>query len=148
MVGDAHNGGIVAWLGPNYGYIIPANINYATSFGCEDQFFNLDRTNGFENTRLILINCYGSPPNAAVYADNLTIDGYDDWWLPSESEMKQIALNKDYLPSLPQRNFWSSNVTSTAVITVSTEEKVIKGAYTPKGENLIFVCPIRRFGYE
>jgi hypothetical protein len=65
---------------------------------------------GQSNTSLIISGC-GSPNIAARICANLVIDGYDDWYLPSFTELYTLyeALYLNGNPgNFQPANYWSS----------------------------------------
>lgn len=65
---------------------------------------------GLQNTLAILDSC-SAVGIAAQLCNDLVINGFDDWFLPSRFEMYQINLNKDYVPNLAASSpyYWTSS---------------------------------------
>ena len=76
-----------------YGVLIP-NAN-STLFG-----------DGKMNTLNISKNCPGLPESAATYCQNLVVNGYDDWYLPTKDELQKLHDERLWLDSaLPNISF-------------------------------------------
>ncbi len=123
-VGDSYQGGIIAYFlqSGDIGYdpdvlhgIIAAPEDQSTGieWGCSGTPITIVKDKksigyGEINTNNICALC--STTNiAARLCRDLTLNGYDDWFLPSADEMKQIALNKDYFPGLvADGTYWTS----------------------------------------
>ncbi len=62
---------------------------------------------GQDNTNAILAGCTleGTP---AKRADEYSLNGFDDWFLPSNLELYQYYQNQTSLPSLPYNLYWAS----------------------------------------
>jgi hypothetical protein len=123
-IGDYYQGGVIAYFlqSGDSGYdpdvrhgIIAAPEDQSTgiSWGCEGT--SIPQVNGKKaiglgelNTTLITMICT-SPDIAAKLCRDLSLNGYDDWFLPSADEMKQIALNKNFVPNIVVNGvYWTS----------------------------------------
>jgi hypothetical protein len=66
---------------------------------------------GYNNTLYILANC-SDPTNAASLCDNYTLNGFDDWYLPSPSELNSAHINiyKNGKGNFPEGStiYWTS----------------------------------------
>jgi hypothetical protein len=65
---------------------------------------------GYQNTLDIIAQGNStSTTSAAAYCRSLTINNYNDWFLPSKDELNQIFLNKIVVGLDPTISFWSSS---------------------------------------
>ena len=112
-IGDTHQGGIIFWLDANGGGLIaaPSNQSSGTQWGCPGT--NISGANGtaigtgYSNTIDIEAGCT-TPGTAADICANLTIAGYNDWFLPSKDELNQMYLNKAAIGGFINDHYWSS----------------------------------------
>lgn len=64
---------------------------------------------GLANTNTIVAK-QGIGTYAAKLCNDLVLDGYDDWYLPSKDELYQIFLNNSYIGGfISETSYWSSS---------------------------------------
>jgi len=63
---------------------------------------------GAQNTADILAGC-ATAGIAARLADNYTLNGYNDWFLPSKDELNELNINKVVVGGFSPLNYWSSS---------------------------------------
>ena len=121
-VGDSYGGGKVGYIlqpgdpgylpGEVHGIIVTAaNQSTGIVWGCLGQFIggtSTDMGTGQLNTDEIVEDC--SDQNiAAKLCDNLFLNGYDNWYLPSKDELNKLYLNKDVIGGFYSGDYWTSS---------------------------------------
>jgi len=111
--GDALGGGLFVFEDSGYAYISAA-ADQATDapWGCQgtDISGTLNAVGtGIANTALIVATCLTSGISARI-CDQLTLNGYSDWFLPSLDELAQMytKLAADGLGNFANHTYWSS----------------------------------------
>lgn len=105
-VGDYRDGGVVFWVNPadNTKGMVCAIADQSSSnaeWGCWDLVSSVEINGadgtaigtGAQNTEDIVAGC-SSTSSGAYLCSNLSLGGYDDWFLPSRDEMTAIYNNK------------------------------------------------------
>ncbi len=62
---------------------------------------------GKANTAAIVAGC-ADTDTAAKAAANYTLNGYNDWYLPSEDELNLLYMQKQVLDGIANDSYWSS----------------------------------------
>lgn len=101
-IGTFYKGGIIFYLDKtlNHGFICPvSDQSSGAEWGCKGintetdyRPSRWDLGDGFRNTLEIESIC-STPGTAANLCANLTLNGYDDWFLPSQWELKEMLNN-------------------------------------------------------
>ena len=63
---------------------------------------------GKANTDKILTNC-STTGTAAAIAEGYSINGYEDWYLPSKDELNEMYKSKDAIGNFTNEYYWSSS---------------------------------------
>ena len=121
-IGGAYQGGIIVYLFPegNAGYVAgevhgiiatPSDQSNEASWGCMGESIEGAQENaigaGAQNTLEILANCK-EDGIAAKICQELVLNGYDDWYLPSQDELNLLFLNKETIGNFAGIEYWSS----------------------------------------
>lgn len=118
-IGDNYQGGIVFYLDGIGGGLIasPSDQSTGAEWGCVGlltaPFLGSNQTFlglGYENTVNILAAC-SNPGIAAEICSNLSLGGYDDWFLPSKDELNLMYQNLHLqgLGGFVDATYWSSS---------------------------------------
>jgi hypothetical protein len=120
-IGDDYKGGKVAYIlkSNDVGYIAgevhgiiaaPTDQSSGIGWGCYPTFLNITSTSigsGSVNTSAIVTNCSNLNIAARICQD-LELNGYIDWYLPSFDELKQLYYNRFSIGSFENVAYWSS----------------------------------------
>jgi len=118
-IGDTYQGGIIFYLDGNGGGLIAADSDQSSAqWGCYEQSIGGTSSavgTGAANTTAIVSGCSETAIAARICAD-LTLGGYDDWFLPSKDELNLMFENIGNGPDAPLGNignfanyyYWSS----------------------------------------
>ncbi|PHR72860.1 MAG: hypothetical protein COA67_03930 [Lutibacter sp.] len=125
-IGDFRDGGVVFWVDPtdnNHGLVVAVNNqSFGAPWGCQGITVSptySDIGSGAANTVLIEAICT-TPGTAADFAANLSLNGYNDWFLPSRFELNEYYTNKNIVNAtvlanggaIPNQFHWSSTQSS------------------------------------
>ncbi len=122
-LGDAYQGGYIAHIftsgqagyvaGEIHGFIIQKNnitnaVQWYNGVAVLTSATNQGIGNATANTNTI-VSVQGSGTYAAKLCYDLVEEGYSDWVLPTKQELEKIGTNRDYFPSFPNYEYWSSS---------------------------------------
>jgi hypothetical protein len=122
-VGQSYGGGIIAYIlgASDRGY--NASVTHGIIIATTDQSTGIQWYNGYyietgathveigygnENTNTIISRQGTSVSYAAKLCADLVLNGYDDWYLPSQYELMKFIDNKALLGNI-SGNYWSSS---------------------------------------
>ena len=119
FIGQSYQGGIIGYLlqkgdpgferRTQHGLIIAPEDQTPASWGCDNIKIvtSMEIGAGRSNTNAILDACQ-EPGIAARVCDDLTLGGYDDWFLPSDAELVMICMNKSKIGGF-SGTYWTSS---------------------------------------
>ena len=114
-VGDNYGGGIVFYVNSQGqgGYVAPtSDQSSGAQWGCNGTGIEgADDTGlgtGCLNTGDYQVDC-NEAGMAPYICDNLVLNGYSDWCLPSKDELNQIYINKSIIGGFSTNYYWSSS---------------------------------------
>lgn len=121
-IGDFYGGGKVAYIlqtgdpgfisGEVHGFIAaPADQSTGAPWGCLEIFIGGTSTSlgtGQSNTIAIVSGCSTSGIAARI-CDELSLNGYNDWYLPSKDELNKLYLNKTAIGGFAAGEYWTSS---------------------------------------
>lgn len=121
-IGQFYLGGIIGYIlkagDPGYdanvlhGIIVsPVNNAVNTEWGCQGTFVNATSTalgTGQANTNAIVSGC-GTAATGAKVCNDLVLNGYSDWFLPSREELNKLYINRSIIGGFSNSGYyWSS----------------------------------------
>jgi hypothetical protein len=113
-IGQSYGGGIIFYVdGTSQHGLISATSDQSTSasWGCSTTFIpgiSMAIGTGQANTTLIVNGC-NEAGIAARICDDLVLNGYSDWFLPSKDELNLMYLQKTVIGGFINSTYWSSS---------------------------------------
>lgn len=156
-LGDTYQGGKIAYIlqsgDPGYTAdaqhgLIVAGVDQSTSavWGLVSQLDIGTATNlgsGSANTKLIVASFSSTVNYAAKICADLTLNGYDDWYLPSKDELDILYKNKSAVGDFANERYWSSSEGNTQ--TGWRQDMAMGNQATNTRSNLYYVRAVRSF---
>ena len=118
FVGQTYGGGIIFYVDETGEHGLIASTDNGDSqrapWGCYNLLIDATETgigSGQENTTMIVSGCRtaGSENIAARLCDQLVLDGYSDWFLPSKEELNILYEQKEIIGGYEHGYYWSSS---------------------------------------
>ena len=115
-IGQAYGGGIIFYIDGTgqHGFIAAASDTDPGSgawWGCYGTLIggtSISIGSGQANTTVIVSGC-NEVGIAARICNDLVLNGYDDWFLPSKDELNELYLQKNVVGGFNNHDFWSSS---------------------------------------
>jgi Protein of unknown function (DUF1566) len=113
-IGQSYGGGIIFYIdGTGLHGLISAPTDQSTGaqWGCYGTLIGGTSTaigTGQANTTAIVNGC-SDVGIAARICDDLVLNGYSDWFLPSKDELNQMYLQRIVIGGFANSNYWSSS---------------------------------------
>jgi hypothetical protein len=115
-IGDHKEGGVVFWVDTSgvHGLVSSMADEGYLAWGCPGTLIGPDGQHtaigsGDTNTVAILAGC-PDPEIAAGICDEITLNGYSDWYLPSREELYEMYLQQTTIGGFDSNNwYWSSS---------------------------------------
>jgi hypothetical protein len=149
-IGDTYQGGIIFYIDPsgNHGLIVAENdLDTSMPWGCQDVSISTSNAvgSGSQNTTNILATCT-TAGIAAKECSDLTINGYDDWFLPAIDELQLIDENlivHGLGNFVENQSYWSS--TQQVDFTAYAWDVRHRSSFNSQKSWVFLVRPIRAF---
>ena len=140
-IGDEYQGGIIVYLDESGEHgIIAAPVDQSAGVqwyngeyvDCGTVYGTWNFGYGKSNTEKI-VEIQGAGNYAAKICHDLVLNGYDDWYLPSDGELYQIYINKDWIGGFTASgNYWSSSESYTSSMSFYYNNSTRDGAIMDK----------------
>jgi len=157
-IGEYKYGGVIFWIDPvsnnSSGLVVAvSNQFYSGTWGCTGTLTGATGTaigTGAANTAAIVSSGCATSGSVVELISNLNLNGYDDWFLPSEDELTEMYTNISIVNATTTANggqvttqfHWSSTeINTTAATLVNLTTGAIGGS--GKDGNIYFVKPVR-----
>jgi len=149
-IGDHAFGGIVFNVDAtgNHGYVISAVDQGSYPWGCNGTLLDLgdsqyDFGSGQANTTAILNGC-SEHPIAASVCDTLSLNGFTDWFLPSNAELDSVNLYRNLI-GITSGWYWTSSEWDDGGATIVPFDQTPDGMWVTGKENDLNVRCVRKF---
>jgi len=109
VAGETH--GIIVAPSAQSGGVIWGDI-YAPITGADGTALGTGKQNTIDIVTTQSLDIFPLETSAAQICNNLVLNGYNDWWLPSIDELKKLYLNRTAI-GLVLVTYWSSSETTT-----------------------------------
>jgi hypothetical protein len=149
-IGEQKEGGIVFWLDTSgvHGLVSAMVDQDMAPWGCSGDSIGPGAQHtgigtGDTNTAAILAGC-PTPGIAADVCNNLTLNGYADWYLPAVDELWEMFLQRTTIGGFEPNLYWSSTERSSEGAWIVWIDGAGLSGWTSKAGTLYVRC-IRKF---
>ena len=122
-IGQSYQGGIIAYIYKtgDAGYdidIVHGLIAYTKEVSSNMQWYNgIDKVTGATATAIgtgnantnTIVSVQGSGSYAAQLCSDFVLNGYNDWYLPSQMDLKMLYINRAIIGGFTNNGYWSSS---------------------------------------
>ncbi len=154
-LGENYKGGIIFYLDDTgeHGLIASTSdvsLNNSTNFMWSGAGFigATDTSSGKHNTLLMASESTGPDYAGYPFKNGLGLNGYDDWYIPAQAEMRLLMERRGFIgefPSLPgEANYWTSTECC-RVKALAMNIFYLSDTVTNKLDNRYRIRPIRKF---
>jgi uncharacterized protein (TIGR02145 family) len=145
IAGQYYQGGIIFYVDGTglHGLIAATENRGAPNWGIGTVGTATAIGTGQANTTAI-IAVINTPGIAARVCDELVLNGYSDWFLPSKDELNEMYLRKDLIGPFPSQAYWSSSEYDGANVWVQNFDNGTQ-YNTAKPLSTCWVRPVRAF---
>jgi len=149
-IGQNYQGGLIAYIDQTGQHGIIASLDNMDKIGWVSNwrimpYIGATGTSigtGLFNTQKIINNAVDTGRTAAKICNEYSYEGYNDWYLPSFEELRQLYIHKSVL-SLNSANYWSSSEIDT--ISAYTLDMTTGSKIDSDKSYKYYVRPIRNF---
>lgn len=156
-IGDLYGGGIIfnrvtynSWTTGEtesciYSIAALSDIPASAPWGCSGVLIPFDNntTDGFigRHHTIIITNSCGEPEIAAKLCRSVTLNGCNDWWLPSIDELNLMYSQKEMIGGFSNRIYWSCTQFDSCLVFCFDFEKGVQSLNNK--DSLLYVRPVR-----
>jgi uncharacterized protein (TIGR02145 family) len=112
-IGQSYGGGVIFWIDGTgkHGMISPtSDQSTGVQWGCQGTLIGTGTAigTGITNTAAIVAGC-STPGIAARVCDDLNLNGFTDWYMPSKYELNEMYINRNVLGGFAATSYWNSS---------------------------------------
>lgn len=150
-IGMSYGGGVIFYIDNTGSHgLIAATKDLVTTFwyyldDIQTGATDVSIGSGKANT-IMIVNKHGSGDYAAYLCSTANIDNFQDWYLPSLNELKEMYNKRQYFPAFANKLYWSSSE-STSYYGRASGVNLISGTVVLNADKPVFaiVRPVRSF---
>jgi len=148
-LGQSYEGGIIYYVDSTgkHGLIAAPTDQGLPQWGCSNQVISGTSSkigSGRANT-IAIVNACSTPGIAASLCYDLTLGGYNDWFLPSSDELNLLYLNQNVVGGMSYNVYWSSTECGATCAVDQHFDLGDQVAATKSAQGLVSVRAVRAF---